>query len=119
KPGDEVNLERALKIGDRLDGHLVQGHVDEMAVVKKIEKAEGSTIVFFDINPASGKLIIQKGSICINGVSLTVVHAGDSDFSTAIIPYTFDHTNFHSLRTGDKVNLEYDMIGKYIQRMRS
>ncbi len=126
KVGDEINLERSLKIGDRLDGHFVQGHVDETALCKNIEEKNGSWIFSFELNSSSTKLIVEKGSICINGVSLTVVSApgsppwGESEgasFSVAIIPYTFEHTNFHSLKKGDAVNIEFDVLGKYVQRI--
>lgn len=116
-PGMRVNLERCLKIGDRLDGHMVQGHVDETAVCENIEDKNGSWIYKFRIKSSSGNLIVEKGSISVNGVSLTVAEAGEYFFSVAIIPYTFEHTNFHSMIPGDQVNLEYDIIGKYVQRM--
>jgi len=116
-PGDVVNLERCLKIGDRLDGHIVQGHVDETAICKKIENKQGSWLFTFDIGADSAGSIVQKGSVSVNGVSLTVVEAGKDFFSVAIIPYTFENTNFRFLRTGDMVNIEYDVIGKYVQRI--
>jgi len=117
KPGDSVNLERCLKIGDRLDGHMVQGHVDETAVCKSTENRQGSWIFTFSIQTSSANSIVPKGSVCVNGVSLTVVEAGRDFFSVAIIPFTFEHTNFNSIREGDTVNIEYDVIGKYVQRM--
>ncbi|MEO8088358.1 MAG: riboflavin synthase [Bacteroidota bacterium] len=115
--GDLVNLERCLRIGDRLDGHLVQGHVDETAVCKSIEDKNGSWLFTFQVSSSSANYVVEKGSVCINGVSLTVVEAGKDFFSVAIIPYTFEHTAFHSLKSGDNVNLEFDIIGKYVQRM--
>ncbi len=117
KEGDEINLERSLKLGDRLDGHLVQGHVDETAVCKKIENRNGSWLITFEYNSSSQNILVEKGAVCVNGVSLTVVEASGNRFSTAIIPYTFEHTNFHSLKPGDLVNLEFDLIGKYIARL--
>jgi riboflavin synthase len=115
--GDVVNLERCLRIGDRLDGHMVQGHVDETATCKGIENKNGSWIFTFNINDSSATSIVEKGSVCVNGVSLTVVEAGKDFFSVAIIPYTFENTNFRLLREGDVVNIEYDVIGKYVQRI--
>jgi riboflavin synthase len=117
--GDIINLERCMKIGDRLDGHMVQGHVDETAVCKSVEDKEGSWIFNFRINEASGNLIVEKGSICVSGVSLTVVDAGRDFFSVAIIPYTFENTNFRLMKPGSVVNLEYDIIGKYVERVLS
>jgi riboflavin synthase len=116
-PGDSVNLERCLKIGDRLDGHMVQGHVDETAKCTQIDDNNGSWLFTFSISKMSSGLIVQKGSVCINGVSLTVVEAGNDFFSVAIIPFTYENTNFRFLRSGDIVNIEYDVIGKYVQRM--
>lgn len=113
---DNVNLERCTKIGDRLDGHIVQGHVDQVAVCTKIEEENGSWKFFFQYTP-SGNVTVEKGSITINGVSLTVVDSGDNFFSVAIIPYTYEHTNFHALHIGSKVNLEFDIVGKYVARL--
>ncbi|MCX6290746.1 MAG: riboflavin synthase [Bacteroidetes bacterium] len=117
KTGDEINLERSMKLGDRLDGHIVQGHVDETATVKKIDEHEGSSVFTFEYKTSSHNITVEKGSVCVNGVSLTVVDSGRNWFSVAIIPYTFEHTNFHSLKPGDAVNLEFDVIGKYISRL--
>jgi riboflavin synthase len=117
KEGAEINLERCMKIGDRLDGHLVQGHVDEVAVCRKIELNDGSWVFTFEYDSSSQNITVEKGSICVNGVSLTVVESEKNKFSVAIIPYTFQHTNFHSLKTGDFVNLEFDVIGKYVSRL--
>lgn len=113
--GDRINLERCVKVSDRLDGHIVQGHVDQVGELKSIENQEGSFLLTFTY---TGKQItVEKGSITVNGVSLTVVDSKDNEFSVAIIPYTWDHTNFKYLKIGDKVNLEFDIIGKYIQKL--
>lgn len=113
--GDRINLERCVKVSDRLDGHIVQGHVDQVGELKSIEDQEGSFLLTFTY---TGKQItVEKGSITVNGVSLTVVDSKDNEFSVAIIPYTWDHTNFKYLKIGDKVNLEFDIIGKYIQKL--
>ena len=117
KKGDPVNLERCMRLGDRLDGHLVQGHVDETAVVTKREEKDGSRIFTFEYNSFSHNITVEKGSICVNGVSLTVVESQHNRFSVAIIPYTLEHTNFHQLKEGDTVNLEFDVIGKYIAKL--
>ena len=112
--GDRVNLERAMKLGDRLDGHIVQGHVDQTGTCHLIEDAEGSRVFTFHYDPSLGNMTIEKGSITVNGVSLTVVNSQKGAFSVAVIPYTYDHTSFHTLKVGDKVNLEFDVIGKYV-----
>jgi riboflavin synthase len=117
RSGDEVNLERCMKMGDRLDGHIVQGHVDTTGVVKAINENAGSWEFTFSFNEIFKNLIVPKGSICVNGVSLTVVDALHDSFSVAIIPYTFEHTTFNNLAINDKVNLEFDILGKYVQRM--
>lgn len=117
KASDVVNLERAMRLGDRLDGHLVQGHVDQTAVCTQIESAQGSTYFRFEYDKSFGNITIEKGSITVNGVSLTVVNSGANSFSVAIIPYTFGHTNFKNIKVGDLVNLEFDVIGKYITRL--
>jgi riboflavin synthase len=114
--GDKVNLERCTKIGDRLDGHIVQGHVDQVSVCTNIEEHNGSWKFYFNYTP-NGNVTVEKGSITINGVSLTVVDSGDDFFSVAIIPYTYEHTNFHALRIGSKVNLEFDIVGKYVAKL--
>ncbi len=114
KEGDVVNLERCMKLGDRLDGHLVQGHVDQTAVCTQVQENEGSWDFEFQYDPKFGNLTVGKGSICINGVSLTVVNSGTNSFSVCIIPYTYAHTNFRCFHVGSKVNLEFDIIGKYI-----
>ena len=117
KEGSQVNLERSMKLGDRLDGHIVQGHVDETARCKKIDQQNGSWLFAFEYDPSSPHVTVEKGSICINGVSLTVVESGKNRFTVAIIPYTYEHTNFHLLNVNDEVNLEFDIIGKYISRL--
>ena len=116
KVGDLINIERAMKLGDRLDGHMVQGHVDQIATCKKIMEENGSWYFDFEYDK-SDNLTIEKGSIAINGVSLTVVNSNQNTFSVAIIPYTYNHTNFKNISIGDLVNLEFDMIGKYISKI--
>ncbi|WP_299011206.1 riboflavin synthase [uncultured Tenacibaculum sp.] len=115
--GDEVNLERAMKLGARLDGHIVQGHVDRTGICKSIEDADGSTVFTFSYDFDGSNVTIEKGSITINGVSLTVVNSKKDEFSVAIIPYTFEHTTFKNFTIGSKVNLEFDVIGKYVARL--
>jgi riboflavin synthase len=115
--GDTVNLERAMKMGARLDGHIVQGHVDQTATCTQVENKDGSWIFTFDYNPSLNNVTIEKGSICINGVSLTVVNSKEHSFSVAIIPYTYEHTGFKNMKSGDTVNLEFDVIGKYVKRL--
>lgn len=114
--GDAVNLERAMLAGARLDGHIVQGHVDTTATLKKIKDAEGSQEFHFKISKGAEFELVDKGSVCIDGVSLTVVKAKKRNFHVAIIPYTYEHTIFHQYKEGDVVNIEFDIIGKYIQR---
>ena len=116
KKGDVFNLERAMKMGGRLDGHLVQGHVDDIAKCVDVKMNEGSWIFTFSFNEKFKNLIIEKGSICINGVSLTVFNGTNNSFDVTIIPYTYDNTNFNKINIGDIVNIEYDMIGKYLAR---
>ena len=116
KKGDVFNLERAMKMGGRLDGHLVQGHVDDIAKCVDVKVNEGSWIFTFSFNKKFKNLIIEKGSICINGVSLTLFNVTNSSFDVTIIPYTYDNTNFNKINVGDIVNIEYDMIGKYLAR---
>ncbi|MEZ4778063.1 MAG: riboflavin synthase [Flavobacteriaceae bacterium] len=115
--GALVNLERAMKLGDRLDGHIVQGHVDQTAVCTHVEEKEGSWLFTFEYQNHLKNLTIEKGSITVNGVSLTVVNSKNSVFSVAIIPYTYENTNFKTLKKGDLVNLEFDVIGKYVSRI--
>lgn len=117
---NELNLERAMKLNDRLDGHLVQGHVDAVAQCDKVKPREGSWLFDFSFKEKEfSELMVEKGSICLNGVSLTLVKAGKKKFSVAIIPYTFEHTNFKNLKEGEKVNVEFDVIGKYVQKQLS
>ncbi|MCH4822409.1 riboflavin synthase [Gramella lutea] len=115
--GSPVNLERGMKMGDRLDGHIVQGHVDQTAICKKIKEADGSWEFTFKYDKEVGNVTIEKGSITINGVSLTVVNSKIDEFSVAIIPYTYNHTTFKNLKEEDTVNLEFDVIGKYVKRI--
>lgn len=113
KRGDLVNLERCLKVGDRLDGHMVQGHVDSTAKCIKVTEENGSWRFLFEGNNEVEKLVVHKGSICINGVSLTVTRTINQEIEVAIIPYTYEHTNFQQIHTGDLVNIEFDILGKY------
>lgn len=117
KPGDKINLERCMKLGDRLDGHIVQGHVDTVAEVTRIEEQNGSWLFYFKYPYNPETITVEKGSVCVNGVSLTVVESKDHSFSVAIIPFTWTHTNFHTLKPGDYVNIEFDVIGKYVARL--
>ena len=116
--GDVINLERCMKIGSRLDGHIVQGHVDTTAICKNIKTEDGSWNFSFEYDKNSpSEITVEKGSITVNGTSLTVVNSKDNSFSVCIIPYTFENTCFKYLKKGDKVNLEFDVIGKYVARM--
>lgn len=117
KVNDEVNLERCVKLGARLDGHIVQGHVDQTGVCTNIEDKDGSWIFTFDYDRTRGNITVEKGSISVNGISLTVFNSSEGRFSVAIIPYTFENTNFKNLHVGDTVNLEFDIIGKYIAKL--
>jgi riboflavin synthase len=119
KVGDAVNLERAMKLGDRLDGHIVQGHVDQTATCIAIDEAGGSWHYTFEYDETLNNITIEKGSITVNGVSLTVVNSKKNQFSVAIIPYTYEHTNFNAFQMGTIVNLEFDVIGKYVSRLYS
>ena len=119
KLGDLINLERAMKINGRLDGHIVQGHVDQIGKCIGVENKDGSWIYEFEYASDPGNITIEKGSITINGVSLTVVNSRINTFSVAINPYTYEHTNFNLIKVGDIVNLEFDMIGKYIKKIQS
>jgi len=119
KAGDIINLERGLRIGDRLDGHIVQGHVDETGICTNVKEDGGSWVFSFEYSKDRKNITIEKGSITINGVSLTVVDSGIRSFSVAIIPYTYKNTNFHMISKGSIVNLEFDMIGKYISKLHS
>ena len=118
KIGDKVNLERAMKLGDRLDGHIVQGHVDQIGKCIAVEDKNGSWLFTFEYDASQGNITIEKGSITINGVSLTVVNSGTNTFSVAIIPYTLEHTNFHKISKGTVINLEFDVIGKYVSKLK-
>jgi len=116
--GDVVNLERCMKMGGRLDGHIVQGHVDKTALCTKVKEEDGSWVFNFEYNKNSAsEITVEKGSITVNGTSLTVVNSKDNGFSVCIIPYTFYNTCFKNIKKGDKVNLEFDIIGKYVARM--
>lgn len=114
KTADEVNIERCLKAGSRLDGHIVQGHVDLTAICTDIMEDSGSRIYTFEYDASSGYITAEKGSICVNGVSLTVINSSSGKFSVAIIPYTLEHTTFRNLKKNDVVNIEFDIIGKYV-----
>lgn len=114
---DFVNIERAMKLGDRLDGHIVQGHVDQTGICTDIKDANGSHYFTFSYDSKLSNITIEKGSITVNGVSLTVVNSTKNSFSVAIIPYTLSHTTFKNLEKGDSVNLEFDVIGKYVSRL--
>ena len=115
--GHKVNLERCMTMGARLDGHIVQGHVDQIGICEGIEEKDGSWIYDFSYDPSLGNVTVEKGSITVNGTSLTVVNSTKGGFSVAIIPYTYEHTVFHTLKKGHRVNLEFDVIGKYVARM--
>ncbi|MEM1003105.1 MAG: riboflavin synthase [Bacteroidota bacterium] len=117
KVGDAINLERAMKLGARLDGHIVQGHVDQTAICTNVKELDGSWTYSFEYDPDLANVTIEKGSITVNGVSLTVVGSEINTFSVAIIPYTYEHTNFKNIKIGDTVNLEFDVIGKYVKRL--
>jgi riboflavin synthase len=117
KIGNLINLERAMMMNSRLDGHIVQGHVDQIGFCTGLDFREGSWFFDFEYDQRQKNITVEKGSICVNGVSLTVVNSGLNHFSVAIIPYTYEHTNFHQIQKGDTVNLEFDMIGKYISKL--
>ena len=115
--GDFFKLERCMVANGRFDGHIVQGHVDQTAICKKVKKLDGSWLYEFEYDPSFGNITVEKGSITINGVSLTCFNSTESKFTVTIIPYTFEHTNFKSLKEGDIVNLEFDIIGKYVSKL--
>jgi len=115
--GDKVNLERAMKLGDRLDGHIVQGHVDQTAICTNVKEEKGSWVFTFKYDSTLNNITIEKGSITVNGTSLTVVNSKKDSFSVAIIPYTYKHTNFNTFKTGTVVNLEFDVLGKYVAKL--
>lgn len=115
--GSQVNLERCMLNNGRFDGHIVQGHVDQTGVVRAIKDQQGSWLYEFEYTPAEGNVTVEKGSVAVNGVSLTCFNSKPAAFTVAIIPYTYTHTNFHELKVGDTVNLEFDIIGKYVKRL--
>ena len=115
--GDPVNLERSMRPDALLDGHIVQGHVDQTARCTAIDEEDGSWYFAFEYDPSQGNVTVEKGSVAVNGVSLTVVDSREGAFRVAIIPYTYEHTNFHALKVGSTVNLEFDIVGKYIARL--
>ncbi len=115
--GAEINLERSMKIGDRLDGHIVQGHIDQIGECTSAEEKNGSWIYTFRYKPSKENLVVEKGSVCVNGISLTAFRAKDDLFSVAVIPYTYEHTNIRQVKKGSLVNLEFDVIGKYVAKM--
>ena len=117
KPGDKVNLERSMLMNGRIDGHIVQGHVDQTAVCSSVREADGSWYFSFRYDPAAGNITVEKGSISVNGVSLTVINSTENQFDVAIIPFTYEYTNFHQIKEGTIVNLEFDIIGKYISKI--
>jgi len=117
KTGDLVNLERCMQMNARLDGHIVQGHVDQTAVCTGFKELDGSWEYTFEYDATFGNVTVEKGSICVNGISLTVVNSKANSFSVAIIPYTYEHTNLQQVRVGSTVNLEFDIIGKYVARL--
>jgi riboflavin synthase len=117
KTGEPVNLERCMQMNARLDGHIVQGHVDQTAICTNFTELDGSWEYTFEYDAATGNVTVEKGSICVNGISLTVVNSGPNYFSVAIIPYTYEHTNLQNVRQGSVVNLEFDIIGKYVARL--
>ncbi|HZJ74651.1 MAG TPA: riboflavin synthase [Perlabentimonas sp.] len=117
KEGSKVNLERSMTLESLLDGHMVQGHVDQTAVCTKVEEADGSWYYTFEYDPTKGNITVEKGSVSVNGVSLTVVNSQDKSFQVAIIPFTYEVTNFHEFEVGTVVNLEFDVVGKYITKL--
>ena len=117
KIGDSLNLERCMQMNGRLDGHIVQGHVDQTGICTEVNDKLGSWEYTFKYDPSEGNVTVEKGSICVNGISLTVVNSIENSFSVAIIPYTYEHTNMQQIKKGDTVNLEFDIIGKYVARL--
>jgi riboflavin synthase len=117
KLGSLMNLERCMQMNGRLDGHIVQGHVDQIATCIGLVEQDGSWLYTFEYDSNLGNVTVEKGSICVNGISLTVVNSGNNQFSVAIIPYTYEHTNLQKVKIGDSVNLEFDIIGKYVARL--
>lgn len=119
KEGDEVNVERSMRPDALLDGHIVQGHVDQTAMCTNVQEEDGSWYFTFEYDDTMGNITVEKGSVAVNGVSLTVVNSRESSFQVAIIPYTYEHTNFHNVEKGSIVNIEFDIIGKYIAKLMS
>jgi len=117
KVGDPVNLERCMQMNGRLDGHIVQGHIDQTALCTEFKALDGSWEYTFEYDAAPGNVTVEKGSVCVNGISLTVINSKSNSFSVAIIPYTFEHTNLKQVRKGSIINLEFDIIGKYVARL--
>lgn len=117
QPGDVVNLERCMLANGRFDGHIVQGHVDQVGVCKAVQEVGGSWLFDFEFDPKHGNVTVEKGSITINGTSLTCFNSAKNSFRVAIIPYTYEHTNFHLIKVGNLVNLEFDIVGKYVKRL--
>jgi riboflavin synthase len=117
KQGDRVNLERCMIANGRFDGHIVQGHVDQIGICKSVKEADGSWVFNFEYDPSWGNITVEKGSISVNGVSLTCFNSKDNAFTIAIIPYTYHHTNFKQLKPADEVNLEFDVVGKYVKKL--
>jgi riboflavin synthase len=117
RAGDKLNLERCMLNNGRFDGHIVQGHVDQTGFLRSIKDEAGSWLFEFEYDPASGNITVEKGSIAVNGVSLTCFNCSEKNFTIAIIPFTYEYTNFHTLKKGDSVNLEFDIIGKYVKRL--
>lgn len=117
KAGNTINLERCMKADGRFDGHIVQGHVDQTAVCESISDQKGSYLFRFSFQPGPSALIVEKGSVCVNGVSLTCFNVKDKSFEVAIIPFTWEHTNFKEIKKGDRVNIEFDILGKYIKAL--
>jgi len=115
--GDQVNLERCIHLNDRLDGHIVQGHVDQKGICTEVKELQGSWLYNFKYDDSQGNITIEKGSVCINGISLTVVNSQADSFSVYVIPYTYQNTNLKAVKTGDAVNIEFDIIGKYVSRL--
>ena len=115
--GTVVNLERCMVANGRFDGHVVQGHVDQIGTITQMQEQDGSWLFDFEYDPSLGNVTVEKGSICVNGTSLTCFNSKEGSFRVAIIPYTYEHTCFHQLKAGDKVNLEFDIIGKYVKRL--
>jgi riboflavin synthase len=117
KEGSVVNLERSMPANGRFDGHIVQGHVDQVGLCTRVQEVEGSWLFDFEYDPSGGNITVEKGSVAIDGVSLTCFNSANGSFRVTIIPYTFEHTTFGTLKAGDRVNLEFDILGKYIKRL--